>query len=56
MVSPKKAKPGQSVTITAKPDEGYQVGKVTVTDKDGNTIKVTHRQGQRQLYVHHAGR
>ncbi len=41
MVSPKKAKPGQSVTITAKPDEGYQVGKVTVTDKDGNTIKVT---------------
>ena len=38
MVSPKKAKPSQSVTITAKPDEGYQVGKVTVTDKDGNTL------------------
>lgn len=40
-VSPEKAKSDQTVTITAKPDEGYQVGKVTVTDKNGNTIKVT---------------
>ena len=42
-VSPEKAKNGQTVTITAKPDEGYQVGKVTVTDKSGNTIKVTNK-------------
>lgn len=39
-VSPEKAKNGQTVTITAKPDEGYQVGKVTVTDRDGDLIKV----------------
>ena len=42
-VSPEKAKSGQTVTITAKPDEGYQVGKVTVTDESGSTIKVTNK-------------
>lgn len=42
-VSPEKAKNGQTVTIITKPDEGYQVGKVTVTDKSGNTIKVTNK-------------
>lgn len=36
----KTAEEGDTVTITAKPDEGYQVGKVTVTDKDGDSIKV----------------
>ena len=40
-VSPEKAKSGQTVTITAKPDEGYQVGKVTVTKSNGDTVKVT---------------
>lgn len=32
---------GQTVTITAKPDEGMMVDTVTVTDKDGNEIEVT---------------
>lgn len=40
-VSPEKAKSGQTVTITAKPDEGYQVGKVTVIKSNGDTVKVT---------------
>lgn len=40
-VSPEKAKSGQTVTITAKPDEGYQVDKVTVTKSNGDTVKVT---------------
>lgn len=40
-VSPEKAKSGQTVTITAKPDEGYQVGKVTVTKSNGDTVRVT---------------
>ena len=39
-VSPKRAEKGDTVTITTKPDEGYQVGKVTVTDKNGDTVKV----------------
>lgn len=42
-VSPEKAKSGQTVTITTKPDEGYQVGKITVTDKNGDTVKITNK-------------
>ena len=35
------AKKGDTVTITVKPDEGYEIDKVTVTDSKGNTINVT---------------
>ena len=42
-VRPSRAEKGDTVTITAKPDEGYQVGKVTVTDESGSTIKVTNK-------------
>ena len=34
------AKKGDTVTITAVPDEGYVTDKVTVTDKDGKEISV----------------
>ena len=40
-VSPKNAKKGDTVTITAKPNSGYVVGTVTVTDKNGNPVSVT---------------
>ncbi len=39
-VSNKNAKAGDTVTVTPKPDEGYVVDEVTVTDKNGNTIDV----------------
>ena len=35
------AKKGDTVTITVKPDEGYEIDKVTVTDNKGNSITVT---------------
>ncbi len=35
-----KAKPGDTVTITVQPDEGYVPGTVTVVDKDGKEIAV----------------
>ena len=35
------AKKGDTVTITVKPDAGYEIDKVTVTDSKGNTITVT---------------
>ena len=35
------AKKGDTVTITVKPDAGYEIDKVTVTDSKGNTIAVT---------------
>ena len=44
-VRPSRAERGDTVTITTKPDEGYQVGKVTVTDKNGDTVKVANKGG-----------
>lgn len=32
---------GETVTITPKPDEGYEVDDVIVTDEDGNRVEVT---------------
>ena len=40
-VSPKSAKKGDTVTITVKPDDGYELNELTVTDKNGKTVKVT---------------
>lgn len=36
-----KAAEGTRVTITVKPDEGYRLGSLTVTDKNGKKIAVT---------------
>ena len=35
------AKKGDTVTITVKPDAGYKIDKITVTDSKGNQITVT---------------
>ncbi len=40
-VSPKSAGSDSSVTITVKPDEGYELSKLTATDKNGKEIKLT---------------
>lgn len=40
-VSPKSAKKGDTVTVTVKPDSGYEVGSVTVLDSKGNELKLT---------------
>lgn len=40
-VSPSSPSNGEKVTITPKPDEGYVVGSVTVTDKNGRDVAVT---------------
>ena len=40
-VSPKSASKGDTVTITAKPDSGYQLDDLTVTDKNGKELKLT---------------
>ena len=39
--SPRNAKKGDTVIITVKPDSGYELGGLTVTDKDGNSLKLT---------------
>ena len=40
-VNPKSASKGSTVTITAKPDSGYQLDDLTVTDKNGKELKLT---------------
>ena len=35
------AKKGDTVTVTVTPDAGYQLDKLTVTDKDGKELKLT---------------
>ena len=42
-VSRTRASRGQTVIITAQPDESYQVGSVTVTRADGTTVEVNRR-------------
>lgn len=38
---PAAAKAGETVTLTPVPDEGYEVGTVTVTDRFGEAVEVT---------------
>ena len=40
-VSPKNASAGSTVTITVKPDSGYVLETISVTDKNGNDLKLT---------------
>ena len=40
-VSPKNATKGSTVTVTVKPDDGYQLDKLTVANAKGSTISVT---------------
>ena len=40
-VNPKSASKGSTVTITVKPDSGYQLDDLTVIDKNGNELKLT---------------
>ena len=40
-VSSKNARKGDTVTVTVTPDAGYQLDKLTVTDKDGKELKLT---------------
>ena len=41
VTAPTSAKQGTEVTLTPTPDEGYEVGTVTVTDRFGDAVEVT---------------
>ena len=45
-VDPKSASNGDTVTITAKPDEGYELDELIVTDSKGNEIKLVEKDGK----------
>ena len=40
-VRPKNASKGDTVTITTKPDAGYELESMTVTDRNGKALKLT---------------
>ena len=42
-VSPRNASAGSTVTITVKPDSGYVLETISVTDRNGNDLKLTDR-------------
>lgn len=42
-VSPSRAAKNATVTITVKPDEGYELDELTVTDADGETVELTQK-------------
>ena len=42
-VNPSRADKGDTVTITVKPDTGYELDKLIVTDKNGDTMKLTNK-------------
>ena len=55
-VSPKNAKKGTTVTITVKPDSGYQLDALTVTDKNGNELKLTDKGNGKYTFTMPAGK
>ena len=45
-VSPKNAAKGATVTITVKPDKGFELDTLKVVDKNGDKVKVTEKNGK----------
>ncbi len=50
-VSPVRASKNSTITITVKPDEGYELSKLTVTDKNGDKIKVTDKGNDKYTFT-----
>lgn len=54
-VSPKNASAGTTVTVTVKPDSGYVLGDLRVTDKDGDDVKLTDQGNGKYTFTMPAG-
>lgn len=55
-VSPKSASKGKTVTITVKPDTGYELDELTVTDKDGDEISVERESDTKYTFTMPSGK
>lgn len=54
-VTPSRPHAGDEVTVTPEPDEGFEVGGVAVTDKDGEPVEVTDNGDGTWTFVQPAG-
>ena len=48
---PKSAGTGETVTITIKPDTGYELGDLIITDKNGNRVEAVDRGNGKFTFV-----
>ena len=55
-VSPKNASRGDTVTITVKPNDGYVLDDLAVTDKNGNDLKLTDKGNGKYTFTMPAGK
>ena len=55
-VSPKNASAGSTVTITVKPDSGYVLETISVTDKNGNDLKLTDKSNGKYTFTMPTGK
>ena len=55
-VTPGSASKGTTVTITVKPDEGYELNKITVTDKDGNRLSLSDQGNGKYTFTMPSGK
>ena len=55
-VSPRTPEAGDKVTITPDPDNGYEVGEVTVTDRSGDAVRVTANRDGTYTFTQPRGR
>ena len=55
-VSPKNASQGDRVTVTVKPDEGYELDSLKVLDKDGKELELTDKGDGKFTFIMPAGK
>ncbi len=55
-VSPKSASKGDTVTITATPDKGYEMGGIKVIDQNGREVKLTDKGSGKYTFTMPAGK
>lgn len=55
-VTPTSVTKGATVTITVKPNEGYELGKLTVTDQSGNRLSLTDKGNGKHTFTMPAGK
>ena len=55
-VTPSSASKGTTVTITVKPDDGYELDKLTVTDKDGNRLSLSDKGNGKYTFIMPSGK